>query len=411
MTEAATKRTERKQKKANGEGSVFWSDAQRRYIGFVTIGGTARNKPKRKKFLGKRGDKSRVARLAVEERMTQLRNRRGSGPGGGTQLRAYMESWIERADIRSHTRATYKYVSGSQLGDLGNKTLVEIEPIHIQAHLDGMTVGQQTKLKFYNLLRGVLQQATDLEVISRNPAEKVKPPRVSRRKMRALTPVEVGFLLRAARGDRLEAVIILALTSTMGPGELFALRRRDVHLSEEFVSVEGDLVDIAGEPPHIEETKTPSRRRRVDLPRIAIEALRARLKQWHHEGPKVEQVFTSAEGTLIRMSNLRRRWWKPLVKRAAELAAKNGVHDFPTELRMYDLRHTANALMGYKGIPLEVASKRMGHSTIRLTADVYGHIFPSMQRDAANRLQELFEEICGNDKEQEGDCQRATAAT
>jgi hypothetical protein len=91
VTGAATTRKERKPKRANGESSVFWSDAQRRYIGFVTIGAGATDKPRRKKFLGKRGDKSRVARLAVEERMTQLRSRRGSAKGGATQLRAYMD--------------------------------------------------------------------------------------------------------------------------------------------------------------------------------------------------------------------------------------------------------------------------------------------------------------------------------
>ena len=63
------------------------------------------------------------------------------------------------------------------------------------------------------------------------------------------------------------------------------------------------------------------------------------------------------------------------------------------DLRMYDLRHTSNALMGYAGVPLEVARERMGHASIRLTADTYGHIFPSMQRDAANRLQNLSESI------------------
>lgn len=383
----------RKQKKANGEGSVFWSDTQRRYIGFVTIGGDVKNRSRRKKFLGKRGDRSRAARLAVEERMTQLRSRRGSAPGGGTKLRAYIDDWIDRSNIRSHTRVTYRSISKSHLGNLGNKALVEIEPMHIQDHLDAMSAGQQTKLKFYYLLRGVLQEATNLEAIKRNPAKNVKAPKVSPRKMRALNPVEVGFLLEAAKGDRLEALIILSLTSTMGPGELFALRRRDVHLSEGFVVVEGDLVDIAGQPPHIEETKTDKRRRRIDLPPIAVEALRARLKQWHAEGAKVEQIFTSAEGALVRMSNVRRRWWKPLLKRAAELATKNGVHDFPTDLRMYDLRHTACALMGYGGISLEVARERMGHSTIRMTADVYGHIFPSMQREAATRLQKVFEEI------------------
>jgi integrase len=165
----------------------------------------------------------------------------------------------------------------------------------------------------------------------------------------------------------------------------------------------GELIDLDGEarglrPESIrKETKNRHRHRRIDLPHVTLEALRKRLKLRLGENPKVEQVFTSAEGTLIRMSNLRRRWWRPLVERAAELAAKNGFLDFPTDLRIYDLRHTACALLSYSGVPLEVARERMGHSSIRLTADTYGHIFPSMQRDAASNLQKAFEEIRRND--------------
>ena len=185
----------------------------------------------------------------------------------------------------------------------------------------------------------------------------------------------------------------------MGPGELFALRPRDVQLAGGFVVVDGDLVEVVGQRPHIEETKNRFRRRRIDLPPMALDALRKRLKLRLAENPKVEQVFTSAEGTLIHMSNLRRRWWKPLLQRAAALAEKaahkagDTQYRFPTDLRMYDLRHTANALLSYIGVPLEVARERMGHASIRLTADTYGHIFPSMQRDVASRLQILFEKI------------------
>jgi len=88
-----------------------------------------------------------------------------------------------------------------------------------------------------------------------------------------------------------------------------------------------------------------------------------------------------------------------LLDKAAALAEKHAreagdpAYRFPVDLRMYNMRHTANALMGYAGIALEVARERMGHSSIRLTADTYVHIYPSMQRDVAVRLEALFEDI------------------
>ena len=195
-----------------------------------------------------------------------------------------------------------------------------------------------------------------------------------------------------------EALVILALTAAMGPAELFALRRRDVHMAEGYLMVTGDLVEAPGCKPAIEATKTAKRRRRIDLPPITIEALRRRLKLCLAEGSG-ELVFTSPEGAPIRNTNLRRRWWKPLLEKAATLAEKDAraagdsSYRFPTDLRMYDLRHTSNALMGYAGIALEVARERMGHSSIRLTADTYGHVYPSMQRDVAVRLETLFADI------------------
>jgi len=84
---------------------------------------------------------------------------------------------------------------------------------------------------------------------------------------------------------------------------------------------------------------------------------------------------------------------------AAELvekAARNvgdTAYRFPIGLRMYDLQHAANTLLSYAGVPLEVARERMGHASIRLTADTYGHLYPSMQADVAKRLERPFDDI------------------
>ena len=239
----------------------------------------------------------------------------------------------------------------------------------------------------------MLAEAAQLELIVRNPAAAVKAPTMPRREMRALSPPEVAHLLKAVRGDRLEAFVILALTTTMGPAELLALRRRDVNLNEGYLLVTSDLVaaSATGYRPTIEPTKTARRRRRIDLPKIAVEALRARMKLCLSEGSG-EFVFTTKAGALIRPTSLRNYWWRGVRERAAALAADEN-QSFPLDLKLYELRHTANALMGLAGISIEMARDRMGHSSIKTTADVYGHVYSSRVGDAVERLDALFAEI------------------
>lgn len=371
-------------RRANGEGSVFWSDSFGRYVAQATL-----PNGRRKSFFAPRGDRSRAAKVGVQERLHKYVGRRGAR-GADERLQQFTDHWIETASIRSKTRQFYEWIARTHIGRLGALTLADIEPRDIRSHLDSLDVGDRTRQAVYGLIRTVLAEAVALDILSRNPAENVKRPKLQRREMRALAPEEVALLLRAVHGDRLEALVVLALTTTMGPGELFALRRRDIHISDRHLIVAGDLVEAAahGYRPTIEPTKNPKRRRRIDLPKIAVDALRERLKLCLAEGSG-DFVFTSPEGAPIRLSNLHRRWWKPLLEKTAGLAAKHGV-TFPVDLRLYDLRHTANALMGLAGISIEVARDRMGHSSIKTTVDVYGHLYASRQRDAAAKIDVIF---------------------
>jgi len=63
--------------------------------------------------------------------------------------------------------------------------------------------------------------------------------------------------------------------------------------------------------------------------------------------------------------------------------------DVPT-IRLHDLRHTHATLLLQAGVPIKVISERLGHSTIAMTMDVYAHVLPAMDRDAADRFGDLL---------------------
>jgi len=127
------------------------------------------------------------------------------------------------------------------------------------------------------------------------------------------------------------------------------------------------------------ETKTAGSRRRIDLPKRCIEALLWQKERLLAEGLRAaEWIFPSEVGTPLGIRNVSRVFKAALV--ATELP----------DLRLYDLRHTAATIALVAGIPLKVVSERLGHASIRITADTYQHVIPSLQREAADRLDAVF---------------------
>ena len=90
-------------------------------------------------------------------------------------------------------------------------------------------------------------------------------------------------------------------------------------------------------------------------------------------------VFPNEIGRPIERGNLVRRSFQPILDRAG----------LP-RIRFHDLRHTAATLLLSEGTHPKVVQERLGHSTIGVTLDVYSHVLPHMQREAAAKLDRLL---------------------
>jgi integrase len=213
----------------------------------------------------------------------------------------------------------------------------------------------------------------------------VKPPRVRRREMQILTEGQVRQLLAALQGERLEAIVVLALATTMREGELLGLLWNDVDLEHATVSVRATL----GRTAHgldREETKTDYSRRTIALAQTAVDALR---RHWDKQaaerlrlGPAWEErglVFSDAIGRPINPDSFRWHWWYPLLKRA-------GV----PRVRFHDLRHTAATHLLARGVNVKVVSEMLGHSSVSVTLAIYAHVLPHMQQQAADTMDALL---------------------
>lgn len=237
----------------------------------------------------------------------------------------------------------------------------------------------------YTVLRAALDIAVRDGLPSRNPTVVVKRPAVERRDAAYLTAEQAQRLLDAIRGDRLEALFRIMLATGLRRGEALALHWTDVNLDERWLRVRWTLTRTS-DGLRLGEPKTEKSRRTVPLPRSAVDVLRAHRRAQAAErlaAPGIwretDMVFTSEIGTPLEPRNVLRRF--DLVARRAGLS---GTH-------LHTLRHSTASFLLAAGTHTKVVQEHLGHSSCAITADIYSHVGPALQREAADRLDEALD--------------------
>jgi integrase len=317
----------------------------------------------------------------------------------GTRLTVseYLDQWLASATqgrVRERTHRDYAAVLARYVRPaLGARRLVQLRPLEIQGlytHLQERGLSPRTVRYLHAVLSAALRQAVKWRLLAQNPAAFVDLPRMRRTETRVLTQEEVMTFLRVAAADRFGVVFTFALATGMRPGEYLGLRWADVDLERGRVVVQRSVAWQAGAW-SFTEPKTPRSRRSIPLPPSVVRLLREHRRQQAAErlaaGPRYQNldlVFATETGTPIDLRNLAQRHFKAVLKAAG----------LPTTIRLYDLRHTSATLLLAAGEHPKVVSERLGHATITLTMDTYSHVLPTMQQQAAERLEQaLFTSI------------------
>ncbi len=181
------------------------------------------------------------------------------------------------------------------------------------------------------------------------------------------------------------SLVLIALLTGLRRSELLGLRWRDVDFDRSLVSVNHSLVELPG---RVELGPTKSGRpRSVSLPPQAVDCLAGLLESRGGSGPDHldGMVFCRGDGRPLRQGSVSRGFRK--------LIMEAGFEGF----RFHDLRHTHASLLLGEGVHLKVVSERLGHAGIEITADLYSHVAPSLQQEAAVQLSERFKDLRGVD--------------
>ena len=322
----------------------------------------------------------------AERALTELLHRRDQGTDiapSKITLAPYLQAWLSdyaAVTVAPSTLERYGQLVRRLTALLGSVRLQELRPDQIQAayaslRADGLAA--RTVLHHHRVLREALQHALRWQLIVRNPADVVTPPRPEAREMRALAPDEVHRLLDACEDPVLQSIIHVAVTTGLRLGELLGLRWGDLDWDGATATISRAAQYLPSTGVTMRPPKTARGRRTIALSEETLKTLRA------HRARQLEQrlalgvayhdrdlVFPGSDGSPqppYRVSGAFRRF----VRQSAI-----------GHLRFHDLRHTAATLMLRDGTPTKIVSARLGHATASLTLDTYSHVTPDMERGA-----------------------------
>ncbi|CAA9321932.1 MAG: Integrase [uncultured Chloroflexia bacterium] len=371
-------------KRGNGEGSISkYKDG--RWCGRYTI--HTANGPKRKVVYGK-------SRAEAAAKLAKAMADRDGGlifDSGNITVGEHLDQWLKNCvkhSVKQTTYENYEYVVRRHLVPaIGAKRLGKLSPAQVQSlyrqKLDAGLAPRTVRL-IHTVLHRALKQAVRWGLVPRNVTDAVEVPRPQKKEIRPLTPEQVKTLLRAAEGDRLEALYVLAVTTGMREGELLGLRWEDVDLEQEVVRVRQQLTRTRS---GLSFTKPKNGKgRSVALMGTAAKALRAHRDAQDRERSRLAGlwqetglVFTSATGTPLDVGNLTYRSFRPLLERAG----------LP-RVRVHDLRHSFATLFLSNGTHPKIVQEMLGHSNISMTMDTYSHVLPNMQGEAVRAMDPFF---------------------
>jgi integrase len=307
----------------------------------------------------------------------------------------FLERWLEnvkpRISPRTHERYT-EIVRKNIAPALGSVYLTKLRPAQIaEAYSDALTGGRRdgrgglaptTVIYMHRLIKQALGQAVRWELLTRNPADAVDPPKAERAALTTYDMDQTAELLEALRGTRLWLPVLIAVMCGLRRGEIVALRWKHIDLYAGKMTVvesaEQTTTGVRYKPPK------SGKGRSVALSEMVVEELRQHRLDQAEEllrlgGRQSAEtfVYTRQDGEPMQPRSLSQMW----------ATTGTGLPRVP----FHNLRHTHATHMLAAGVHPKVASERLGHSRVGITLDLYSHVLPGMQEDAVERVDMVFQ--------------------
>jgi integrase len=258
---------------------------------------------------------------------------------------------------------------------LGTRQLGTIRKSDVKAWVAKLMAAGKKEARIsqaHRLLRKVLEEALEDELILSNPARGVKTGEAPKRE-RIFTPHEVNRMAEVVQ-PRYRAMILLMMRGGCRIGEAIALKKESLNPLKGTVTFSGGYTWVDGK---LVKGKTKNKKSRtIRLPKSLVKELESHLEQFP-PGEEDGLVFTTEKGLPIRRTNFRSQVWLPALEKAKISKPWPRVHDS---------KHTAVSLGHAAGLTIKELQALAGHSSPSITLNRYAHLFEGQDEAAAQRL-------------------------
>lgn len=375
-------------------------DGLERWRFIVTLGRDAEGKliQVKESFQGKKTD----AQTELARFVAKIADPQYVAPAKET-LGSFFDRWCRdygEVNLAPKTLFRYKEIFDSRIRPaLGEIKIEKITPGHLMqfyrnlqkdgVRADGKPGGlsEQSIRHHHRLLSAVLQDAVEWQVITSNPAARVKAPKVSKKKAACYDEEQTLNLLLALDKEpfKYKVMINLLLATGFRRGEAMGLEWRHINFENNTIEIEQASQYVKGIGTFTKGPKNETSKRVVTVPAQVMLLLKQYKKDQNEQRLKLgdmwnnsERLFTTWDGAPAHPDSLS-KWFPLFLKR----------HGLP-HLPLHGLRHTAATLLIGQGLHAKVISSRLGHSNISTTMDIYGHYLKSADKEAADKLEHIF---------------------
>ncbi len=324
-------------------------------------------------------------------------------------IEEFFKKWLDdrKGKVSQRTHYDYSMIAEKHIiPELGKIQLSKLRPIDLrdfEAKLsqDGRKDNKKTASsglatsyvkKIHVIIHEALHDALKWELVYRNVADVVDPPKVVRKEVIPLNEKQINDLLEGLKGSYLYIPTYIAISTGLRLGEVLGLTWRDIDLEQGILTVreaQKTKRERTAEAITYETTygdpKSKNSKRSLDMPEALIEVLKKlqleqeTQKRWTHKDVYQDHglVCCMEDGFPIKNESLGSRF--------RTLAHKMGL-----DISFHNLRHSHASQLVRMNESLKVISARLGHSGIGITADTYGHLYPDAQREAALKINSIL---------------------
>jgi integrase len=309
----------------------------------------------------------------------------------------YLDYWLKtyaKPNTSQRTFENYYYMINQHIkSSLGNIQISKLQPAHIQEYYAqklengkkyGGGLSAQSVKHHHRLIFKTLKDAVKWQLLIRNIAEAVTPPKTTKVEMKTWDNEQVKSFLMESRASPYYPIYLTAIYTGMRRGEVLGLRWQDLDFENNIIYVRQTLQEVKKIGLTFKEPKSGKSRSITitsnisnKLKKVYKQQLENKLFFGSHYND-YDLVFAQKNGKPIQPTEMARNY--------RNVVDKSGL----PYIRFHDLRHTHATLMLKQGVHPKVVSERLGHSTIGITMDTYTHVLPNMQKEAAHQFEQLI---------------------